>query len=332
MPTSLRTLVSTKNDTIVGPSENDLEQGKIWVYTPATSVTPNIFRWCPPGGQAGTVVIEMWGGGGGGSRMCCCGFGMPGNAGAYVKKSFTITAAESCSAFVCGCIEAHSATRNPAALCDSGCGPRAFGCWFRSSTTGNNGCLCAQGGRSGISFCSTGSSAWCCYLAAGYCGTGPVNANCGLICNITSTLQIACGYGGDVNCCGHFSCIRWFGCNANAACCTTAYIPGPSGIISEKGVVLEVFHEYTNEFSDYSGTGRHQQMYMQNAVSRKPAGGIPFVSCWNSNRGCGCYEQWGCTSMSPPGFGGHNAVFEAGVRDNGMQGGNAAVKIKFIAS
>jgi hypothetical protein len=36
--------------------------------------------------------------------------------------------------------------------------------------------------------------------------------------------------------------------------------------------------------------------------------------------------------MSPPGFGGHNAVFEAGVRDNGMQGGNAAVKIKFIAS
>jgi hypothetical protein len=90
-------------------------------------------------------------------------------------------------------------------------------------------------------------------------------------------------------------------------------------------------YESNNEFTTFAGTGRHQQVYAQNAVSRNPTSGIPFVSCWNSNRGCGCYEHWGCISMSPPGFGGHPAVVSADVRDNGMQGGNAAVKIKFIA-
>jgi hypothetical protein len=408
MPTSLKNLVGTKAESL-NPSEFHLEKGQIWAYQPNTNQVPNCFCWCPPAGRAGIVVIDMWGAGGSGARMCCCGFGLPGNAGAYVRKSFCISAKQTCCTFVCGV--AHHACRE-SNLCFRGCsgpsqvcyavgfcgaqntnninsfpeaidttnfgaggmGQACSGCDFRYQCHRQfDGCLCAQGGRGGVSMCSTSESAWCCFTCQWFCGTKFNNENCGLICNVQNSHcvlmcgcyariypeccyancygapccvaemcggnfrtgpvpHIARGFGGDINCCGHFSCVAFMACNPNNACCITSYIPGPAGMFARDGVVLEVSHEYNNEFSNYSGQGHHQHNFMVSAVSRNPSQGIPWAYCWGFGGGCGCYEDWGCYAYVPPGHGGHNAVFEAGVRDQGGKGGNAAVRIKFIAS
>ena len=103
-------------------------------------------------------------------------------------------------------------------------------------------------------------------------------------------------------------------------------------MFARDGTVLAVSHEGSNEFSNYAGQGRHQHNFMVSAVSRNPSQGIPWAYCWGFGGGCGCYEDSGCYAYVPPGHPGHNAVFEAGVRDQGGRGGNAAVRIKFIAS
>ncbi len=409
MPTSFKSLVGTKSENL-NPSEFHLEKGRIWAYQPNTNLTPNCFCWCPPTGTAGIVVLDMWGAGGSGARMCCCGFGLPGNAGAYVRKIFCISAKQTCCTFVCGV--AHHACRQsdlcfrgcsgPSQVCYSvglcgaqnpsplnllpettdingygagGTGIACSGCCFKYQChTQFDGCLCAQGGRGGVSMCSTSESAWCCFTCQWFCGTKFNNENCGLICNVQNSHcvymcgctpsslypqccyancwgapccvaemcggnyrtgpvpHIARGFGGEINCCGHFSCVAFMACNPNSSCCITSYIPGPAGMVSRDGVVLAVSHEYNNEFSNYSGQGRHQHNFMVSAVSRNPSQGIPWAYCWGFGGGCGCYEDSGCYAYVPPGHGGHNAVFEAGVRDQGGKGGNAAVRIKFIAS
>ena len=407
MPTSLKSLVGTKSESLI-PGEFHLEKGNIWAFQPNTNTTPGCFCWCPPpGSRAGIVVIDVWGAGGSGARMCCCGFGLPGNAGAYVRKTFCISAKQTCCTFVCGVT--HGACRQ-SELCFRGCsGPgevcfsvgncgaqnlntfpdasdtTSFGSGGAGSACGGcdfkyqchrqfDGCLCAMGGKGGIGMCSTGESAWCCFTCHWYCGTKLNNENCGLICNVQNsncicmcgcysrnfpeccyancwgancciagpgcgmgavtggTHYVARGFGGDINCCGHFSCVAFMACNPNSACCQTSYIAGPAGMFARDGTVLAVSHEYNNEFSNYSGQGRHQHNFMVSAVSRNPSQGIPWAYCWGFGGGCGCYEDSGCYAYVPPGHPGHNSVFEGQVRDQGGRGGNAAVRIKFIAS
>jgi len=70
--------------------EDNLEKGRIWVYSEGNMYTGfcNGFCWKPPG--TGTAVIEIWGAAGSGAKMCCCGAGLPGNPPAYVKKTVCV--------------------------------------------------------------------------------------------------------------------------------------------------------------------------------------------------------------------------------------------------
>lgn len=406
MPSSLKSLVGSKSESL-NPSEFNLEKGQIWGFQPNTNQVPNCFCWCPPTGRAGIIVIDMWGAGGSTARMCCCGYGLPGNAGAYVRKAFCISAKQTCCTFVCGV--AHHACRDsnlcfrgcsgPSQVCYSvglcgnqninsfpdscdttnfgagGTGVACSGCIFRYQChTQFEGCLCAQGGLGGVSVCTTGESAWCCFTCQWFCGTKFNNENCGLICNVQNSHctfmcecspariypeccyancygapccvaemcggnfrtgpknHIARGFGGDINCCGHFSCVAFFNCQANNDCCITAYVPGPAGMISQDGVVHAVSFEASNEYGNFAGSGDHQHNFMISAASRFPSQGIPWAYCWGFGGSCGCYEDNGCYAYVPPGHGAFLAVVCANVRDTGHKGGNAAVRIKFIAS
>ena len=202
---SLKSLLGSKNFTT---DEVNLEQGRIWSYNNGTMYSRlcNGFCWRAPGG--GEATIEMWGAGGSGARMCCCGGGIPGNAAGYSRR--TISVASDCK--ICG--STGKSCGNASSLCFRGCGESTGLCWF---STSGNGCMCAQGGRGGISMCSTSPSLYCCYRAQGYCTTnrGP---NCGLVCNQCSGAWRACGYGGSTNCCGCISCASFLGCYPQCTC------------------------------------------------------------------------------------------------------------------
>ena len=53
-------------------------------------------------------------------------------------------------------------------------------CWFGNN--GQDGCMCAEGGKGGYSE-PTGTSLYCCFVAGGYCGTRVGSDGCGVICN-----------------------------------------------------------------------------------------------------------------------------------------------------
>lgn len=70
--------------------EDQLEQGRIWIYGDGNEYTflCNGFCWKPPG--CGIAVIEVFGAGGSSGRGCCCGFALPSNPGAYARKTICV--------------------------------------------------------------------------------------------------------------------------------------------------------------------------------------------------------------------------------------------------
>ncbi len=316
-------LTSCLSSRVVGGApETNLLSGKIYVYGEGTQQA-NLwcgFCWISPG--TGTAKIEIWGAGGSSSRMCCCGFGLPGNAGAYSSR--TVNVISGC--YICGCIG--RACNNPSSLCERGCSDPTMLCWFGSGT---NGCMCAQGGRSGISICSSSPSAWCCFLGNSFCGCcqGP---GCGIICNIQSGSWIACGYGGTVNCCGGFSCSMFSGCDdtlsANS-CCRTNYTAAASGTFATFGGVAVSASECNNLSSMATGPAWYATMGALNGLSRSPGISAPTVRCWTGSRVCACYESMGCIQYSPYGMGGAAISICSESRDNGWRGGMGLVKITY---
>jgi len=135
MPSSLQMLVRQRS---IGREEDNIQQGRIWVYTPSTFYTNFCtgFCWVAPG--TGTAVIEIWGAGGSGARMCCCGGGLPGNAGAYSRRTISVCAGKT----VCGGVG--MSCGNADAICFRGCSDSTGLCW--QGAAGANGCMCAQGG------------------------------------------------------------------------------------------------------------------------------------------------------------------------------------------
>lgn len=320
MPTSFKSLVGTKSQAAYTSAEQNLERGKIWVYTPGNNFTNQNICWTAP--ATGTAVIEMWGAGGSGARMCCCGGGLPGNAGAYTKKTIRVNA----GCFVCGSVG--MSCGNADGLCFRGCSDASGLYWY--GNCGASGCMCAQGGAGGRSFCTTGTSLYCCFAANGYCATGPYNDNCGLICNYFGGIWIACGYGGDVNRCGAFSCTLFFGCQGPCICSYHYHIATPPGQYSKCGGVVAITTENNNEFSNWSGQGMSQHINALNGISRTPNGGNPWAYCWGFGGGCGCYENEGCTGHVPPGHPGMTGHPCGDVRDVGRRGGHGMIRIKFI--
>ena len=325
---SLTTLLQTKYDFSVG-NETNLEKGRIYQYASFSSRTMN-FRchvcWVAP--SDGTATIEIWGAGGSGAEMCCCGFGIAGNPGAYSKK--VITMAEGC--FICAITG--MPCRNEDDLCFRGCGEPTQVCWFGNA--GGDGCMCAQGGMGGRSYCSTGNSPYCCFIAGGFCGTQGGDQYCGIICNFKDSSAnpefCAQAYGGDVNCYGGFSCTSWRGCRVNCNCRRVEVSKFPPGMISTLGGEVHYTMDENSGRSDWYGMGGWMNAsHGYNLATRSPTRGGPYTACWTGNRSCGCYQANGRNPFMPAGLGCQGPTPCDGVRDHAHMGGPGMIRIKFIS-
>ena len=309
--------------------EENLQQGVVYVFSQGTMY--QFFRqgicWIAP--ADGCVVIEAWGAGGSGAEMCCCGFGIPGNAGGYARKCITMTAGQ----FITGCTG--MSCGNSDDLCFRGCSAATGLTWngVALSDGATTGCLCAQGGKGGVSYCSTTPSAYCCFTAGGFCTTRTSGDNCGIVCNYcqNGTTWIACGYGGDVNCCGGISCTSFFGCYPSCPCQTYNHIAQAPNMFSCGGVSHTAHRqEDDNRFSRWSGGGERAAINAQAGMSKSPSRGIPMSYCWRSDRSCGCYNMTGCMPNQPIGAGGRPPFPCPDVRDHGGRGGHGGIRIRFI--
>ena len=316
---SLETLLKAK---LPSSGEDNLESGKIYSFAEGNTYTKACRCWCWCPDATGVAQIEIWGAGGSGAKMCCCGGGLPGNSGSYSKKTITMTSSQflyACTGFACG---------NSDALCFRGCSEPTTVCWQSTST---NGCMCARGGKGGVSYCSSSPAMYCCFLAGGFCTTnnGP---NCGTVCNQCSGHWDAIAYGGDVNRCGNISCVGFHGCYPSCICQQRSYVAFPPGMIAECGGIVGFGSSNDSSYSNWSGQGMGQTIAMLAGAGRTPGTGIPWKACFRNDVSCGCYESNGCQSNVPYGVGGHGPFPCPGVRDMAHRGGMGAVRIKFIES
>jgi len=325
---SLTTLLQSKYDFAVG-NETNLEKGRIYQYYPGTSRGTN-FRChvCFVAPSDGTATIEIWGAAGSGAEMCCCGGGIPGNPGGYARK--TITMASGC--FICGVVGVSCGNGDD--LCFRGCSEPTQVCWFGNG--GGDGCICAQGGIGGRSWCSTGSSIYCCAIASGFCYTQGGSTYCGIICNFMDSASCpqfcAYAYGGDVNCYGGFSCHYFRGCQPNCNCRQVPIIKFPPGMISTLGGEVHYTMDSDSGRSQWSGMGGWMNAsHGFNLATRNPTTGGPYTACWEGNRSCGCYEQQGCNTFFPAGIPGQGPTPCDGVRDHAHRGGYGLIRIKFVS-
>ena len=313
-------LLSRASGTTIG-DESNIEAGTVIFFSNNTVNGTNApyFYWKSPG--TGTVILEVWGAGGSSPRGCCCGAGIPGNAGAYSKKTLLVNS----STYICGCVG--MACGNASSLCDRGCSDPSGVTWTGAVGVANS-CMCAQGGKGGIWYCTTSPSPFCCFYSGGYCGT-LVPDNCGIICNVSSGSWVACGYGGDTNCKGCVSCTSFFGCYPNQPCCYQYHIAIPAGYISDSGTTVTTQGECQPTGASANGTGMQTLLYGISAASKRPSHGVPWQACWASHTFCGCYEMNGCMSYLPTGVGAPATQSAYEVRDSGYRGGMGGVRIRF---
>lgn len=208
------------------------------------------------------------------------------------------------------------------------------------------GCLCAQSGQAGTFYCSNASrTTFWCFWANRYCGQtigggdSPgdfPNYVCGIICNAGSECGnwqmrgIRCGFGGDMNCCGTFSCLRMLDCVRNNNNCRWMYHHNtPAMQYTTEGGVVTYVTDHDTPASPYSGGAAFSMNNAYTSLSRQPSHGV-HKSCWNGGRSCGCYESFGCVTWSPAGNGGYPSQSCGDVRDHGGRGGNGTVRIRYV--
>lgn len=318
---SLKSLLGTKQDAFVSVAESNLEKGQIFTYHNGANYSRIWCGFCFHPSVSGTAVVEAWGAGGSGAEMCCCGFGLPGNSGAYVKKTVVMSVGD----YICGCTGISCG--NSSDLCFRGCSEPTM---LRFCIGGAETCVCAEGGRGGITYCSTNNSFYCCYRANGFCVTKTDNNQCGIICNQCNGAWVACAYGGETNKPGLNSCVSAFGCYPSCICMFNHHIPTPAGQGSKEGRMIIYTNDNDNDFAQWSGQGHHQARAALGS-GRFPTGGIPWSSCWGASKACGCYENDGCVPVMPIGTGGRGPNPCPGVRDHAIRGGHGGVRIRFTA-
>lgn len=314
---SLSSLLQTKQ-TIAQIAEENLDEGTIYVFYAGCEFGNFAcnFCWSSPGN--GTAVIEIWGASGSAARMCCCGFGISGNPGAYAKKTVTVTG----SSRVCGNVGVSCG--NASQICFRGCSCNTGVC-IQAAT---NSCMCAEGGRGGLSVCVDSSSVYCCFRTLGFCATS-TGTGCGIICNVGSGFFLPSAYGGDVNCAGQFSCLVLGHCSPSCWTCHTHYVKTSAGAFGECPATISANNDTT-----LSLTGFAVDPFLQNlaGLSKSPTYGSHYKYCWTSTQYCGCYESQGCQPFLPTGVPAVGATPCANVRDNGLRGGHGAVRIRYIPS
>lgn len=316
--------------------ETNLEAGKVFYYTMPTGDGTYFCQgtfWRAP--CAGTAEIEVWGASGSGGMMCCCGIGLPGNPGAYAKRTVRVDSStwihspDDHLGIACG---------NASALCFRGCSSaaRIFVCSPNGTLTGPTGsntcfCMCVQGGMGGMHLCMENCSPLTRYASCNYCTTQVGSTGCGIVCNYGGTFNfLPNAFGGDVNCQGEFSCLFVGNCNKCCTNCFTAYVKTAPGVWGSEPQTI--IHQYScTNWEQMRNNGFHHYISSINGMARSPTHGSPNYTCYDSNQYCGCYEYQGCgvyVTHGIPGYGGNTC---SGVRDMGTRGGSGALKIKFIA-
>tara|TARA_B110000285_G_scaffold203005_1_gene238763 strand:- start:4403 stop:5362 length:960 start_codon:yes stop_codon:yes gene_type:complete len=315
---NLSTLLQNKQ-TIAQISETNIDQGQIFVMYAGTYQTNFRCEFCWYAPSDGVAHVEVWGAQGSASKMCCCGAGLPGNPGAYSKRTVDITEGQRISGQVgqsCG---------NSDQICFRGCSESSGVRICAAECT----CMCAQGGRAGTSGCVDGTPIYCCFEALGHCVSQVGSAGCGIVCNYGSGYFLPTAYGGSVNCNGEFSCIEFTHCNPACWCfhkqhvrtSANVYSTCPSTIVATADPGATRGGHYVNSF--FQGVA---------GTSASPTNGSFYDYCWAGNRYCGCYEAQGCIYMVPPGIPAPGVTPCSNVRDHGLRGGQGTVKIRFVAN
>ncbi len=321
---NLNTLLNKRNADIKRGIENKVG-GAPWVFS-HTNVTgvqggnPCTWTWISPG--TGVAVVELWGASGTGAKMCCCGGnGIPGNPGAYLRKTLNVTAS-SCLCGWTGC----SPTGDQ--LCYPGRSGCSVACPFN---TNNNTVLISEGGFGGFTVCTNSTALYCCIVQQGYQHT-LTNTYCGIICNVggPNTAVNAAASGGDANISGGISCVRMFECCNYYECNYENTIAVSPGIFSS---TCSTCFRFMRAGWPYEGWARHGS-YGYGLATASFQGMYPTsdrIECWTSGSNiCGCYEWSGCVlgGVGYPGTTGHPCP---GVRSMGQKGGHGAVRITYYA-
>jgi len=304
-------------------AETNFEAGNTFVFVPNHYVSGggiNTFTWTAP--SSGTAIIEVWGASGSGGRMCCCGGGIPGNPGAYAKKTITVSNGST----VCGTVGV--ACLNPT-LCYRGRSETTCICYIGATS----GTVCATGGFGGYIFCNQASlSPYCCFVGCGFCATfGGGGAGCGWICNYGGPNSVlpATATGGDINLDGGISCTCFSLCNPNNHCFHHQNPAISPGVFATAGARVNFNQTLT---PDGWGVDAHSYIAALNSLSNSPRIGQPWNTCWSSASTCGCYDSASCWGIMPFGVPGLSGAPCSEVRDSGLRGGPGAVRIQFIGS
>jgi hypothetical protein len=340
---SLKNIVAARNvisnDTAI---ETNYEPGQISMLVPHSSQHGTTHQsitqaWSSPN-TTGTVIVEVWGASGSSPNGSCCGVSLPGNSGAYSKKTFSLggntlhlstTLGTSCTNSDC-CFKG---TSLPTCLC-----------YCLGST---NGTMCAGGGRGGVWWCIDGSTSFiCCAAQANYChtlmsalplpynpGSFSDHAGCGMVCNITVAGDIPTSSGGDINCPGGISCTLNTLCQGN--CCNHNFLyfsETSAGLHSEKGVMLAVAYHYDSAHHEVGGAGPWELLAHYQEVAREPIGS-PLTSCVGENHYCPCTQNNNLyAQFLPHGLGGPAITNIHGGITWGIRGGSGAEKITYRGS
>lgn len=322
-----------------GAESNDqnIEKGKVYYVTPGTM---NAYFCCratvcmPAAGQA---IIEVWGASGSGAMMCCCAIGLPGNPGAYLKRTVNV---DSSTRFCIRDDQIGFSCGNSSSLCFRGCSQPAqvTACSPNGTFTGPTGnsscfCLCSQGGMGGMHLCQESCSVLCRYRSCNYCATQIGSNGCGIICNYGSSFNfLPTAYGGDINCGGGFSCLFAGHCNNCCTNCFIGYLQVAAGVYGPEQQSLKYGYMCGHNFVPMRTSGFPSYLQSIAGHAKSPTQAQPMYGCWDSNMYCGCYEYNGCTPVASHGIPGYGGKTCSSVRDHATRGAHGAVRIQFIRS
>ena len=317
---NLSTLLQNKQ-TIAQISETNLDQGQIFVMHSGTEQVDGFrcfFCWYAP--SNGVAHIEVWGASGSASEVCCCGLGIPGNPGAYAKKTVTMSSGQRISG------QTGKSCGNASQICFRGCSTATCVAICAAECT----CMCAQGGRSGTSLCVDGSSIYCCFGSTGHCISQVGSTGCGIVCNFGSGFFIPQAYGGDINCDGQFSCLELTHCNPSCWCFNKQHVKTSANIY---GTCPATITATADPQTPNNRGGFYVNSFFQgiSGAAASPTYGSQYNYCWSSSSYCGCYEAQGCNVMIPVGIPAVGSSPCSNVRDHGLRGGEGGVKIRFVA-
>lgn len=232
-------------------------------------------HWCVPCGTT-SVTFELWGGGGSGGGACCCQQGMPGGAGAYVRKTLQYPLVQGGWCY--------SLCTAPPTCCSQCCtGIQGCKTWVQGCNLDN---LCADGGLPGKTCCyAFWSTDFRCLDKVSFdgCGGYSLHTDC------------ACAYGGDFMAGGKPS---WFRVeNTSSNCYAKAGMAVPYGLINNGPAYITSNYRgnaCSHQYTMCAGTTPYA--FSANCMGRSGLPGMGIPSATSCGGSC-CYGWGGSAGM-----------------------------------